>query len=146
MKGITPVIAIILLIMITISMVSFMFVWFTDFLSKLTGQTEKQLTEQQRRMQMKISFIGADKGAGGNIFVSLRNTGTVDIRAGELVIFVRNSTSMIGDPYTYSSSIAPGGTVTDEDIGVACPAETDELEIKADLPGTNDDTIPLICS
>ena len=144
MKGITPVVAVIMLIMITISMVGFLFVWFSGYIPTILNQTESQLEEQQRQQRMGISFINSYEN-GGDIFVSLRNSGTVDIRADELVIFVRNSTSMIGDPFTYSDSIPPGGTVTALNISVDCPAETDELEIKADLPGPMDDMTSLTC-
>lgn len=41
MKGITPVIAVILLIMITISMVGFLFVWFSNYLSSLSQYEER---------------------------------------------------------------------------------------------------------
>ena len=147
MKGITPVIAIILLIMITISMAAFMFVWFTDFLEILTNQTGGQLTHQQRLMQMGITIIESHKDSGtGNIFVTLRNSGTVTIEAGELAIFAKNSTGSIGSTYMYQNPIAPGAILSDLDTGIPCPADSEELEIKADVLGTNDDSIHLACS
>jgi len=145
MKGITPVIAVILLIMITISMVGFLFVWFSGYMPLILNQTESQLTEQQRQMQMGVNFIDAyEDSVTGNIFVSLRNSGTVTIRANELVIVVRNATTTVGT-YTYPSAIAPAGTVLNQDTGISCePAGN--VEVKADIPGTNDDIVSIICT
>ena len=140
MKGITPVIAVILLIMITISMVGFLFVWFSGFVPSILEQTEEHMTEQQRQMQMGVGFVTA-YSSGGTLSVSVRNTGTVEIKANELIIIVTDGGTFVGTD-TYESSILAGEIAPAWDTGIACSGD---VEVKADIPGVNDDIVYVTC-
>ena len=61
MKGITPVVAIILLLLITISMVGFAFVWFTRIGELTTQQTQTQLQSQLDAAAQKVRIDSIDK-------------------------------------------------------------------------------------
>ncbi len=141
MKGITPVIAVILLIMITISMVGFLFVWFSGFVPSILSQTEEHMTEQQRQMQMGVGFIAAYSDTDGTLNVSVRNTGTVEIKANELIIIVTSSGAFVGTD-TYSSPILAGEIAPVWDTNIACSGD---VEVKADIPGANDDLVYITC-
>jgi len=119
-KGITPVIAIILLLMITIALIGFAFVWFTSISATLTNQTSQQLTEQQRKMMTaaKIDNMLVDQPAGSNILY-IRNTGTVKLLKSETKVYVNDSIE-IDCP---SSDIDPG------DVDACTPTTGDQNAI-----------------
>lgn len=97
MKGITPVVAIILLLLITISMVGFAFVWFTRIGELTTQQTEEQLQGELTRTGQKIRiesiFKGVDAGTPGPsaddtpMRVVIRNIGSAKIPLTSIVGF-----------------------------------------------------------
>src|SRR3989338_8298270 len=70
-KGITPVIAIILLLLITISMVGFAYVFF----SRTVSSSGQQIENQTRQLVQQGSVRFSIEGASGNK-IYLRNHGT----------------------------------------------------------------------
>ena len=114
MKGITPVVAIILLLMITISMVGFAFVWFNQMLSTVTSDVEDQVTSDVDKMNQKIDIINI---APDEVTVSIRNIGSVGIEDTQLAFFIGVGTTSGGAPVdcAFSSSpynIGPGSVAT----------------------------------
>lgn len=88
-KGITPVIAIILLLLITISMVGFAFVWFSRVAQTATESTEKQLQTELNKQNKKIAVDNLQLStATATGCVTLRNVGSVNIPAGEIKLYV----------------------------------------------------------
>ncbi|MBI2579817.1 MAG: hypothetical protein HYW27_02855 [Candidatus Aenigmarchaeota archaeon] len=88
-KGITPVIAIILLLLITISMVGFAFVWFSRVAQTATESTEKQLQTELNKQNKKIAVDNLQLSTATDTgCVSLRNIGSVSIPAGEIKLYV----------------------------------------------------------
>ena len=83
MKGVTPIIAIILLLLITISMVGFAFVWFTSIAESSTEAVGGQLEATTEQIAKKIRI---DNIAGTSL--ALRATGTATIELGELGFFI----------------------------------------------------------
>ncbi|HLD85699.1 MAG TPA: archaellin/type IV pilin N-terminal domain-containing protein [archaeon] len=102
MKGITPVIAIILLLMITIAMVGFAFVWFTQVAQTASNATQTQMDVQQRQFGTSVRIDNIDKTSGS---VIVRNTGTYELSATETKVFVNGTIEVTGCP---SGSVAPG--------------------------------------
>ncbi|MBI5347248.1 MAG: hypothetical protein HZB66_01415 [Candidatus Aenigmarchaeota archaeon] len=90
MKGITPVIAIVLLLMITIAMVGFAFVWFQGMWRTTSETTGSQITAQQEAM-MKTIVIDNVACTTGKIYV--RNTGSKEIAASEMSVYVGGTLS-----------------------------------------------------
>ena len=105
MKGITPVIAIILLLLITISMVGFAFVWFQRVASTATQATDEQLTAQLNKQAQQIKL----EGASGTT-VTLRSNGNVALPVGSIVLFVNGTSATSGS--CPSVSVAAGGIFT----------------------------------
>jgi len=86
MKGITPVIAIILLLLITISMVGFAFVFFGRVTSSSGAQIENA-TQQLVRQSLGRLYI--DSASPGNVYV--RNGGTDTALAADVAVYVGNA-------------------------------------------------------
>jgi flagellin-like protein len=87
MKGITPVIAIILLLLITISLVGFSFIYFTRITEVSTTQIESQLTEQLNIQQQRITIEAVDNGE----VITIRNIGSATIPNETIATFIDNT-------------------------------------------------------
>ncbi len=143
MKGITPIIAIILLLLITISMVGFAFVWFTRIAESASAAGSSQLNLKVGQMAQKIRLDNVNDN-----LVPIRNIGSQAIQSVSLSFYV-NST-MRGCDGTTGGSIdafilSPGevrscylceqlsgsctGTICDSNgrLKITAPAGSDEL-------------------
>ena len=105
MKGITPVIATILLLLITISMVGFAFVWFTGMFGSIATSTENATQQQLIQMNQKINIESAKTG-----FITVRNIGTYSITNTSLSVY-KNDVLQTNCAWT-TSSVAPNGIIT----------------------------------
>ncbi|MFH1229410.1 MAG: archaellin/type IV pilin N-terminal domain-containing protein [Candidatus Aenigmatarchaeota archaeon] len=78
MKGVSSIIAMILLLMITISLTGLAYVTFTSFFNTVKDSTETSMTQTMSNMlaQMKIESISKN---GGDTVIYIRNIGKVDI-------------------------------------------------------------------
>ena len=78
MKGVSSIIAMVLLLMITISLTGLAYITFTSFFNTVKDSTEKSMTNTMSNMlaQMKIESISKN---GGDTVVYIRNIGKVDI-------------------------------------------------------------------
>lgn len=74
-KGITPVIATSLLILIAVSAVATAAVFFRNTTDDITGSVNDQLSEQQRIEGTSISVERGYNNSNGNISLKVRNTG-----------------------------------------------------------------------
>jgi flagellin-like protein len=86
MKGITPVIAVILLLLITISMVGFAFVWFTRLSQTAQEGVSGELNQTTGQLAKRIRI---DNAAGTSL--SLRNIGTQAVQASEIGYFINGA-------------------------------------------------------
>lgn len=130
MKGITPVIAIILLLLITISMVGFAFLWFTEF-AELAASGTEATAQQLIDIQQKTVRIDNVVDTGSGVDITIRSTGASSIDGSELATFIGGSLvtcSWSPDP------IMPSDVSTCTASG-SCPAGT---EVKVSAPGNSD--------
>ncbi|MBI5347249.1 MAG: hypothetical protein HZB66_01420 [Candidatus Aenigmarchaeota archaeon] len=104
MKGITPVIATVLLLMITIALVGFAFTWFQGMWVSVSETTGTQIKAQQLSM-MKTMTIDNVECTTGKIYI--RNTGSVDIASSEISIYVGSALSNCGTGIT-PPTLTPG--------------------------------------
>jgi len=74
MKGVSPVIAVILMVMITVALVAFSYSWFQGTISQTQKQTEGILT-QQEKMNQRMEITTAIK-CGADICFELRAAST----------------------------------------------------------------------
>jgi flagellin-like protein len=114
-KGITPVIAIVLLLLITVGAVG---VVYTQFQSLTSGnEAEKELEKTQKIQQSSYSIIGTYVG-GANYKVTLKNTGdtTLDLTQSSTLMIGKNggepvAVSLQGNECSFGS-LAPGQDAT----------------------------------
>lgn len=130
MKGITPIVATILLLLITISMVGFAFVWFNRVGQLTTEQTQQQLQNQLSQQAQKIRIDAAT-----TTVAAIRNIGTSSIPLAQITLFI-NSASRQCSPWVPAIDLAPGATATCTWTGAACVAGTDIIKVTA--PGGSD--------
>jgi flagellin-like protein len=75
-KGITPVIAVVLLMLITLSIVGFAYVWFnqttSDIGSSVTNTTESELAKMNKKIRIESCGVSANT-------VTIRNTGSQSV-------------------------------------------------------------------
>lgn len=133
MKGITPVIAIILLLLITISMVGFAFIWFQRVAQTATAGSETQLTGQLNKQGQTASIDNVDDT---NNNVTIRHSGTVAMDTANVAVFVNNvgSTCAWNVPGSWAAGAFKACTVTG---GFACTGTT---QVKIVAPGSTDST------
>ncbi len=105
MKGITPVIAIVLLLLITVAIVGFAFGFFQKILGIATEKTEEQVGGQTSSLSATIDIDNVY--AGG---VTVRNTGSDSISTGTLIVYVDNELSDCA--WGGSGTIAAGGVAS----------------------------------
>lgn len=147
MKGITPVIAIILLLLLTISMVGFAFVWFNRITTEAASTVGNEATQQLDRQTGRV-IIDAARGTSTANTVTVRNIGSRNINPySELAVFF-DGTLQTACAWTNNAgvaidrtvgTIAPNAvatcTVTFADAGLDCSGKT----ARVTAPGNADE-------
>ncbi len=132
MKGITPIIAIILLLLITVSMAGFAFVFLQRTLEQTAESTETGLTGQLNKQEQKFAIDGVNAD-GGIIYV--RHTGSVNSSTDDVSVYINDVLQSCnwggGKPAWAPNSPPKGCNVTT----FTCPAT-----IKITAPGNTDST------
>jgi flagellin-like protein len=133
MKGITPIVTVILLLLIAVVMVGFAFGFFTNIFETTATQTQTQVQETTGQLGKSVRVESA---AGTTIY--LRNVGTTAIEIAEIRIF--NSTG--GNDLT--SGNCPGSSLAAGSVGsctlTTCPTGT---KIRVTAPGN---TVTYTCT
>ncbi len=133
MKGITPVIAVILLLLITIAMVGFAFVWFGRIAGAATNATQQQLESQLSQQAKRVSIDNLNAAQSN---VTFRNTGTATIAGSEISVYAGGTlVTCIWSPP--SAVVAPGATMSCDWSGSACTANT---LVRVTAPGGADES------
>jgi len=129
-KGITDIIAVVLLLMITISLVGFAWIW----LQRAAGSTmEATTTGLEAQQQTAGKIIRIDNVDVANNKTTIRNIGSYSINSNEVSVY-KDGTVLT---CTWSStSVAPGALIvctSDESLAgcskikVTAPGNTDEV-------------------
>ncbi len=148
MKGITPVIAIILLLLITISMVGFAFMWFTRMAETASQAGTLQLNQTIGQMSQKVRIDNIN----GNT-LTVRNIGTQAIPSSSLAFYVDNAQKGCDgtldpapndvDSFTLATGETKACYLCNELSGATCTAfpcpRNKKLKISA--PGNDDEVI-----
>jgi flagellin-like protein len=83
MKGISPIIATILLIVMTVAIAGLMYAWLSGMFSSLTASTSQQVNQVTQTVIFTVSQIYV---TNGNIYAVIYNGGTVPINTNNLTI------------------------------------------------------------
>jgi flagellin-like protein len=128
-KGITPVVAIILLLLITIAVIGFAFGFFQSMLEAAGGAASTQLNSTTNQLAKSIDVV-----AVSGTSVTIRNTGSANIVPGEIGVVVANAVRAC----TFTATeIAPGTVATctlasactaGQTVVVSAPANSDEAQ------------------
>ncbi len=124
-KGITPVIAMIILILIVIALGGVVATWVTKSWGTMAGRGEQQINTLSQQMQKTVTIDEVDC-PNGKIYI--RHTGSVDIGANEIHVYINGA---------YDGSVAGGltvGSVATYDHGAALNSGD---EIKVTAPGNS---------
>ncbi len=131
MKGITPVIAIILLLMVTIVVIGFATGFFQSMINVAGSQLEEQ-TQQTTQQIAKVVTIDSAATVGSNTEVTVRASGSKDVPSSEISVFLDDaiqSCTFSPDP------VVVGTTSTCTISGQTCSSGT---EVKVTSPGGED--------
>ncbi len=105
MKGIAPVVATILMLLIVIAIIGFAYTFFTGMIGTAGEQTEEQMKATIGSMNKGIWLESA---SGQTLIVRTLGTGTIDASAGEINVLID------GSPVTcsWSPSTLPSGSTS----------------------------------
>jgi flagellin-like protein len=129
MKGITPVIAIILLLLITVSMAGFAFVFLQRTLEETTSSTEQGLQNQLSQQGQKYAIDNTDDT---NNYVYIRHIGTSTGDTSTVSVYINSA--LAACTWDVSGSWAPG-TIKRCTAAFSCDSNT---TIEASAPGGKD--------
>ncbi len=112
-KGITAVVAIVLLLMMTVAAAGLAYMWISQMQTGTQQKTSEQLNTQAQQMQSSLN-IESVWASGGMMFFSLRNTGstTVDLTYANGARFYVNGAIQTANPTGMTGLITPGATFT----------------------------------
>ncbi|MFH1420914.1 MAG: archaellin/type IV pilin N-terminal domain-containing protein [Candidatus Aenigmatarchaeota archaeon] len=141
MKGITPVIATILLLMITIAMVGFAFVWFQNIWVDIGGGVKNATDTQMSNMNMKIRIENAKSGVAPNAsMITVRATGSENVPTSQIGVYANDIP--LDCSGNWAPEILPAGATTTCTLPASDPpAFAAGSKIKASSPGTIADII-----
>jgi flagellin-like protein len=105
MKGISPVIATILLIVMTVAIAGLMYAWMSGMFSSLTSSTSQQISMVTQITSFNVPQIYV---SSGNIYAIIYNNGNVPINTNNLTItaeeYWASNSTYDGTTYTCSAS------------------------------------------
>jgi flagellin-like protein len=133
MKGITPVIAVILLLLITVAMVGFAFIWFSRVTTMTTSATQANI---ENTMTMQAKRVAIENIQKSNTAITVRNIGSQNIGAADLAIYVSGAITPCAGGWV-PASITPGQTSTCT-LGVSCDPSGKTVKVTA--PGNFDES------
>ncbi|OYT56600.1 MAG: hypothetical protein B6U68_03020 [Candidatus Aenigmarchaeota archaeon ex4484_14] len=129
-KGITPVIAIVLLLLITIALVGFAYVWFNRVAVEISENVGNQSAEQTRQMGQLVRI----ESCSGTT-ATIRNRGTETFNIDTDLVFLVNNVVDSSPGCSVSGDLAPGAVATCTGLGdlsgktlqVSAPGNSDSM-------------------
>ncbi|UCG95246.1 MAG: hypothetical protein JSV92_04350, partial [archaeon] len=109
-KGITPVIAMILLILIVVALGGVFAAWTTRSWEQLgeTGEQQIEQVTEQLSISISIDSVFCDSAAGNSV-AYLRNTGSSDITGSDITVYVDDGTGWdLINPTLVTDPLLPG--------------------------------------
>lgn len=107
-KGISAIIATLMLLMITVALFSLFWAFSSDLFGSVTSGVGGQTDAAIKRTGTEFTIINAKNSSLTNINVTIRNSGTQNIDLDTLVAFVDDSKAT----ETASGAVAPGSSST----------------------------------
>ena len=143
MKCVSDIIAIILILLITISLAGLAYLWFTGIFKEITGGVGNQTELQRRAMATKFNIETAiGYPAEDKVGLVIRNQGSVGLDMQNLATYVDNIL-YTGREGLSISTLSSGAYIQFNITGVTSDICTLPLRITADV-GT-EDTLTITC-
>jgi len=124
MKGITPVVAIVLLLLVTIAVVGFAYTFLSRTAETSGEETKKQLENQLSNIAMQVKIESATINR-----LTIRNIGSQSIPAGQISVFVDGTlqSCAFGDIGSQNAATCSTGFACNgQNVKVTAPGNTDE--------------------
>ncbi len=116
-KGISPVISIVLILMVTMTVLGIFSSWAPSLVQNILGDTENQSLHQTKCNKGSVEILSAKHFQDGNTTVVVRNTGTIELTNIQIVAWrnelPRGETNMSIERGSYSSANISSGTKPD---------------------------------
>lgn len=140
MKGISDVIAIILILMITVALAALAYVWFTGIFETISSGAGQAATGAAKTIATNFK-IEAAKGFATDekVTITIRNTGTENIDASKIAVYVDDN---IKETEGNTGTISPGDTLTFDAMNVANPCNK---ILKVTIETGAEDSITISC-
>ncbi len=88
MKGISAILATVLIVVITVAIIGLAYGWATGLFKMTSEATEEQVGGVTENLQKSVDIIAASCTASRTVTFTVKNTGTLDIEGTELFVFV----------------------------------------------------------
>ncbi|MBR9682412.1 MAG: hypothetical protein GOV02_01940 [Candidatus Aenigmarchaeota archaeon] len=95
MKGVSAVIAIVLILMITVALAAMSYVWFTNIFETLTESGTSAIDRTGQQLQASFSIESARYLSGNSTSVSIRNTGITTIDLDDVAFYLNGIPSSV---------------------------------------------------
>jgi flagellin-like protein len=105
MKGVSAIIAVVLILMITVALAAMSYVWFTNVFQTLSESGTSSIAKTTGQLQASFTIESARYLSGNNTSVSLRNTGVTSLDLSKVAFYLKG----IPAPVT----TGPTGTLTE---------------------------------
>ena len=102
--GIEPIVAAILLVVITVVAAVLLYMWFSGYLTATTGKVSSMATPEQ------FQVVAASLSASSGVTAYVQNTGTVTITLTGIYVLNATTGNLICANNTLSTTISPGAT------------------------------------
>jgi len=113
-RGVSPVIATLLLIVIAVAAAVLTYIWVTGYMGKVTGTVE-QTSAAQLQERIKINAVSV---SDNTVTLSVANIGEVDVQISGVYVLTANGTSVCGQSLT--EPISKGLTADIPENGISC--------------------------
>ena len=133
-KGITPVIAMILLILIVVALGGVFAAWTTRTWESVQEKGTEQIEQTTESFRKGVIIDNIDCGTGD---VYVRNTGSVDLPTSEISVYVGDSLKSV----TWSPDPIPAGQVSTASTGGAI-TETVRISVGTGIQDSSNKCVP----
>jgi flagellin-like protein len=150
MKGVTEIVAIILILMITIALAALAYTWFSGIFSEVMDAAASLLSRSSKNMATQFKVDNVLYVASDNIiYVSIRNTGNQNFDASKTLFYIRGvpgGFSVIDCLNCNCNNLAQGCTanfeISDAPFGSISEGDKLKVTIITGLQSTMEITVP----
>ncbi len=136
-KGLTPIIAMVLLLMLAIAAGGMLFVFAQKMQSSLQENVQKEMLSEAERQAMRVAIVSVYKTSEGKIGVAVRNIGRKDIPTDYISLYLN------GQPVSDVTFNCDGTIQVFKTCGLKLdnmdfPGDGERFTIRVDAPGNTD--------